>query len=92
LQVLAAAEGAELEIRSLEERSTTYWLLTYLAREKMGVALNAVVLDRKGTLELDQYYLRGKLPDPGTEEPGNIVQVTIDAIDPVRSEIRFKRA
>jgi exoribonuclease-2 len=92
LQVLAAAEGAELEIRSLEERSTSYWLLTYLAREKMGVVLNAVVLDRKGTLELDNYYLRGKLPDPGTEEPGSIIQVTIDGIDPVRSEIRLKRA
>jgi len=92
LQVLAAAEAAELEIRSLEERSTSYWLLTYLAREKMGVVLNAVVLDRKGTLELDNYYLRGKLPDPGTEEPGSIIQVTIDDIDPVRSEIRLKRA
>jgi hypothetical protein len=43
-------------------------------------------------LELDHYYLRGKLPDPGTEEPGNTVQVSIDDIDPIRSEVRFKRA
>jgi|KBSMisStaDraftv2_1062788.scaffolds.fasta_scaffold45682_2 exoribonuclease-2 len=92
LQVLAAAEGAELEIRLLEERSTTYWLLKYLAREKIGAALNATVLDRKGTVELDDYSLRGRLPDPGTAEPGNTVQVTIDEIDPLRAEIRFRRA
>jgi exoribonuclease-2 len=92
LHVLAAAEGAELEIRSLEERSTSYWLLKFLAHEKMGTILNAMVLDRKGTVELEDYYLRGKLPDPGTAEPGSVVQVSIDAVDPLRSEIRFKRA
>ena len=92
LHVLAVAEGAELEIRSLEDRSTSYWLLTFLARERMGVVLNAVILDRKGTVEVEGYYLRGKLPDPGTEEPGSIVQVTVDGIDPIRAEIRFRRA
>ena len=92
LRVLAAAEGAELEIRSLEERSTSYWLLKFLAHEKMGTVLNAMVLDRKGTVELEDYYLRGKLPDPGTAEPGSVIQVMIDAIEPLRSEIRFKRA
>lgn len=92
LQVLAAAEGAELEIRSLEERSTTYWVLKYLAREKMGAVLNAMVLDKKGTVELEGYNLRGKVPDPGTAEPGQIIPVTIDDIDPLRAEIRFKRA
>jgi exoribonuclease-2 len=91
LRVLAAAEGAELELRSLEERSASYWLLNYLAREKMGVVLNAMVLDKKGIVELDGYYVRGRLPDPGTTEPGGIVQVTIDEIDPLRSELRFKR-
>jgi exoribonuclease II len=91
LRVLAAAEGAELELRSLEERSTSYWLLNYLAREKMGAVLNAMVLDKKGIVELDGYYVRGRLPDPGTTEPGGIVQVTIDEIDPLRSELRFKR-
>jgi exoribonuclease II len=92
LQVLAAAEGAELEIRSLEERSTSYWLLKFLAHEKMGAALNAMVIDKKGTVELDEYYVRGRLPDLGTAEPGNTVQVAIDEIDPLRSEIRFRRA
>ena len=91
LQVLAAAEGAELEIRSLEERSTSYWLLKFLAREKMGVVMNAMILDRKGTVELEDYYVRGKLPDPGTAVPGSTVQVTIDDIDPLKLEIRFKR-
>jgi len=92
LRVIAAAEGAESEIRSLEERSTTYWLLKYLAREKMGIVMNATVLDKKGIVELDEYYLRGKLIDPGTAEAGSVVQVTIDGIEPLRSEIRFKRS
>jgi exoribonuclease-2 len=92
LRVLAAAEGAELEIRSLEERSTSYWILKYLANEKMGATLIAMVLDKKGTVELDGYNLRGRLPDPGTAAPGSIVQVLIEDIDPLRSEVRFKRA
>jgi exoribonuclease II len=92
LEVLAAAESAELEIRAIEERSTSYWLLQYLAREKMSAALNAIVLDRKGAIELEDYYLRGKLPDPGTAEPGSSVQIMIDHIDPARAEIRFRRA
>ena len=92
LRVIAAAEAAESEIRSLEERSTSYWLLKYLAREKMGSVMNATVMDKKGNVELDEYYVRGKLIDPGTAEPGSVVQVTIDGIDPLRSEIRFKRS
>ena len=92
LAVLAAAESAELEIRSLEDRSTSYWLLQHLAHEKMTAVLNAIVLDRKGTIELEDYYLRGKLPDPGIAEPGSIVQVVIEHIDPSRAEVRFKRA
>jgi exoribonuclease-2 len=92
LQVLAAAEGAELEIRALEERSTSYWLLRYLAHEKMGAVLSAVAIDKKGTVELDEYYVRGRLPDPGTAEPGNTIPVMIDDIDPLKAEIRFRRA
>jgi exoribonuclease-2 len=92
LEVLAAAEAAEVEIRALEERSTSYWLLQHLARERMSATLNAVVLDRKGSMELEDYYLRGKLPDPGTVEPGVVVQVKIDHIDPAKGEVRFKRA
>jgi exoribonuclease-2 len=91
LRVIAAAEAAESEIRSLEERSTSYWLLQHLAREKMGTAMNATLLDKKGTIELDDYYLRGKLIDPGAAEPGTPLQVKIETVDPLRSDIRFKR-
>lgn len=92
MRVLAAAEAAEQEIRSIEERSTSYWLLQYLAREKMDAVLNAIVLDNRGTVELEDYYLRGKLPDPGTIEPGTTIKVMIGHIDPLKGEIRFKRA
>jgi exoribonuclease-2 len=92
LQVLATAEAAEMEIRSLEERSISYWLLRYLHQEKMGAPLKATILDRKGTVELDDYYIRGKVSDQGTLEPGNTLQVTIDDIDPLRAEIRFRRS
>lgn len=91
LRILATAESAELEIRSLEERSTSYWLLTFLAREKIGHVLSAIVLDRKGTVELENYYVRGRLSDLGSAEPGTIVKVAIEAIEPLRAEIRFKR-
>src|SRR5262249_23887243 len=53
LQILAGAEAAEQEIRSLEERSTNYWLLEYLSRYKRDQALTAIVLDAKGNVELE---------------------------------------
>jgi exoribonuclease-2 len=90
-QIAAAAEAAEVETRQLEERANTYWLLRYLAREKAGVPLSAVVLDRKGFVELEDLYLRGRLPDPGAITPGSTISVTIDRVDPLKGEIRFKR-
>jgi hypothetical protein len=58
----------------------------------MGAVLSAVAIDKKGTVELDEYYVRGRLPDPGTAEPGNTIPVMIDDIDPLKAEIRFRRA
>src|SRR5262245_38867553 len=53
LQILVGAETAEQEIRTLEERSTNYWLLEYLSRHKKEQPLAAVVLDGKGNIELE---------------------------------------
>src|SRR5262249_6454919 len=92
LKILANAETNEQTIRSIEDQSTSYWILKYLAHEKLEQQLRAVVMDRKGTIELEDFYLRGKLPDPGSELPGSIVSVKIDSIHPERNEVRFRRA
>jgi exoribonuclease-2 len=95
LRILASAETTEQEIRSIEDRSTNYWILEYLSREKMGQPMNAVVLDRKGNIELEECYLRGRLQDPGgtgNDEPGSVISVMIDTIQPDKGEVRFKRA
>ncbi len=92
LQVLATAETAEQEGRVLEERSTTYWLLEYLAREKKDQNLAAVILDAKGNIELENYYVRGKIGGLGLQKPGDIAEVRIESIDSVRGEVRFRLA
>ncbi len=92
LRILANAETYEQTIRSIEDQSTTYWILKYLADEKLEQLLPAVVMDRKGTIELADYYLRGKLPDPGSESPGSALNVKIDFIRPEKNEVRFRRA
>lgn len=92
LKILANAEANEQIIRSVEDQSTTYWMLKFLAQEKMEQPLSAVVIDRKGTIELSDYYLRGKLPDPGSEPPGSVLDVRIESIYPERNEVRFRRA
>jgi len=53
--------------------------------------MTATVLDKKTSVELDEFYVRGRIIDPGSAEPGATIPVSIDAIDPLRSEIRFKR-
>jgi exoribonuclease-2 len=89
--ILTGAETSEQEIRGIEDRSTNYWLLEYLSREKMGQPMNGFVLDRKGTIELEDFYLRGKLQSPGGEEPGIVLSVTIDTIQPAKGDVRFRR-
>src|SRR5216117_1574220 len=92
LQILAAAEAAEQEIRAIEDRSTNYWLLEYLARYKREESLAAVVLDPKGNIELQDYYLRGRVSSPAKLQPGEVVHVRIETIDPAKGEVRFRIA
>jgi len=95
LKILANAETAEQDIRGIEDRSTNYWILEYLSREKMGQPMNAVVLDRKGNIELHDCYLRCRLQSPGgtgNDEPGSMISVMIDSIHPDKGEVRLKRA
>ena len=92
LKILANAESNEQAIRSIEDQSTTYWILKYLSDEKREQPLHAVLLDRKGSIELTDYYLRGKLPDPGNESPGSTIAVKIESIHPEKNEVRFRRA
>jgi exoribonuclease-2 len=90
LQILVNAEAAEQEIRAIEDRSTNYWLLEYLARYKRDESLPAVVLDAKGNIELEDYYLRSKLSAGNKLEPGQTVNVRIDTIDPPKADVRFR--
>src|SRR5207244_5524102 len=53
LQIFATAQAAERAIRSIEDRSTNYWLLEYLARYKTNDILAAVLGDQKGTIEFE---------------------------------------
>jgi exoribonuclease-2 len=89
LQILAAAEAAEVEIRQLEERSTQYWLLQYLARQKLTEAMPAIVMDSKGNVELEEYYLRAKVPGGIKAAPGSRTHVRIESIDPAKGDIRL---
>jgi exoribonuclease-2 len=91
LRVLASAEAAEQEIRSIEDRSTSYWLLEHLALEKKGQALKAIVIDAKGNAELEDYYYRGKLTASSNVPPGSLIDVMVDSIDPVRGDIRLRK-
>ena len=90
LQILATAETAEQEIRSIEDRSTNCWLLKYLERYKKEEALAAVVLDQKGNIELEDYYLRSKVSIAGKQQPGDTINVRIETIDPAKGEVRFR--
>jgi hypothetical protein len=54
--------------------------------------MNAVVLDRKGNIELEECYLRCRLQSPGNDEPGSVISVMIDTIQPDKGDVRFKRA
>jgi exoribonuclease-2 len=90
LRILAGAESAEQENRALEDRSTNYWLLEYLARYRKDERLAAIVIDAKGNIELKDYYLRAKLAGVNKAQPGMTVEVQIEAIDPARGEVRFR--
>jgi exoribonuclease-2 len=92
LRILANAETTEQEIRGIEDRSTNYWLLKYLEKYRREEVLQAIVLDPKGNIELEDFYLRSKVSNGGKQEPGETVQVRIDTIDPAKGDIRFRIA
>jgi hypothetical protein len=78
-----------MEGRRLEQASTTFWVLTYLQREKMGMPLDARIVDSKGTIELADYLVRGRVSVGDRSEMGEAVQVKIETINPVEGHIRF---
>jgi exoribonuclease II len=90
-KIMATAESAEAEVRSLEERSSHYWLIQYLAQQPPGDPLSAMILDRKGTVELQDYYLRARIADSGSASIGDVVPVAIEHSDPLKGEIRLRR-
>jgi len=90
LQILVTAETAEQEIRTIEDRSTNYWLLEYLSRHKRDEPLSAVVLDAKGNIELEDLYLRGKVTPTNKMKPGDVIAVRIETIDSAKGDVRFR--
>ena len=90
LGIIASAEAAETELRRLEQTSTMYWLLTYLSREKMNAQIEALVIDEKGTVELTDYLIRGKVSNRTQWQMGDEITVEIESIDPVRGDIRLR--
>jgi exoribonuclease-2 len=91
LQILASAESTEVEIRQLEERATQYWLLQYLSRRHMQDVLNAVIIDAKGNIEIEDYYLRAKLSSGLRDKPGETIRVRIDSVDALKGELRLSQ-
>jgi exoribonuclease-2 len=90
LQILTTAEMVEQEIRSIEDRSSNYWLLEYLSRHRKGEMLRAVALDGKGAIELEDFYLRAKLSAPARLQPGQTLGVMIESVDPAKGDVRFR--
>ena len=45
----------------------------------------------KGSIELEDYYLRAKLSSPQKLQPGQTIGVQIESIDPARGEVRFRK-
>ena len=89
-RIITSAEATEVEIRHLEQSSTTYWVLTYLSREKSSQPLTATVLDHRGTVELNDYLVRGKAPASEEWPVGDVVNVEIESVRPIAGEVRFK--
>jgi exoribonuclease-2 len=92
LQILARSEATEVEIRQLEDRATQYWLLQYLAREKMSEVLQGVIIDTKGTVELEDFYVRAKFAGETKGSPGARIPVRLQHVDPSKGELRVVQA
>ena len=91
LEILTTAESAESEGRRLEQSSTTYWVLTYLSRYQQETPLEAIVMDHKGNVTLENYSVRGKTAGQHYDwNAGDRVKVMIDQVDPKGGTIRFR--
>ena len=50
----------------------------------------SIVLDNKGNVELEDYYLRAKVIAASKTTPGETVNLQIESIDPSKGEVRFR--
>jgi hypothetical protein len=64
--------------------------LEYLSRHKQKQPLPAVVLDGKGNIELEDFYLRARLTTTTKLQPGETVSVQIESIEPSKADVRFR--
>ncbi len=91
LHILTTAEIAESKGRRLEQSSTTYWVLTYLSRYAREAPLEAIVMDHRGNVALEDYAVRGKVEAQHHGwSTGDRVVVTIEDVDPASGSIRFR--
>jgi exoribonuclease-2 len=90
LELMTSCEARELEVRRMEQSSSAWWILTYLSRERLNEPLEAIVVDRKGTVELTDFLVRAKLRDREELVPGAIAQVEIESVDPAHGSIRLR--
>ncbi len=93
-EVLATAEAAEREARTLEQQATRYWALVWLERH-MAQTFEAVVVARRPAgylVELQPYGLRGLLATADALAPGDRLIVRPEAVDPRRGRLRLQRA
>ncbi|MDQ7041735.1 MAG: RNB domain-containing ribonuclease [Rhodothermus sp.] len=93
-EVLATAEAAEREARTLEQQATRYWALVWLKRHT-AQTFEAIVVTRRPAgylVELQPYGLRGLLATADALRPGDCVIVRPEAVDPRRGRLRLQRA
>lgn len=85
LEVLAAAEAVERDVRALEQRAQRYWLLQYIRQLPEETEFEAVVLRRAREgydVELSEWLLRGKMRAHQEWEPGACLRVRREESDP----------
>lgn len=93
LEIIAAAESAEREIRAIEQQSDRRWLLEYMKQDLLDRPLRGTVIDTVGrglVVELDELFARGLMAPVRHHEPGDRVDIMIDSIDVEEGRLKLR--
>ena len=92
MEVIAAAESINAEVREVQRQAENYWLHLYCEQNLMGESLDATVISKAPggyMIEIDAIVLKTRLSTQDKLKNGSRIQVLVEKVKPKKGFIQL---